>query len=132
MYVTLKNGKRLRMPTDEEDAAITAAAMSDPDALPLTDEELAQFRPAKEVFSPEVYAAWADKSRRVIIEHVTDAEDAARQAAKRGGRPRIEMPRQTLNMRVDAQVLQYLRATGKGWQTRVNALLSEAVASGRL
>ncbi|NRR31036.1 BrnA antitoxin family protein [Oxalobacteraceae bacterium] len=29
----------------EEDAAITAAALSDPDALPTTAEELAQFRP---------------------------------------------------------------------------------------
>lgn len=32
-------------PTDEEDAAIIAAARSDPDAQPLTDEQLAQFRP---------------------------------------------------------------------------------------
>lgn len=32
-------------PTDEEDAAIIAGALSDPDAQPLTDEELAQFRP---------------------------------------------------------------------------------------
>ncbi|MCL2829405.1 MAG: BrnA antitoxin family protein [Betaproteobacteria bacterium] len=27
------------LPTDEEDAAITAAALSDPDALPLSDEQ---------------------------------------------------------------------------------------------
>lgn len=32
-------------PTDEEDAAITAAALSDPDALPLTAEQLAEMRP---------------------------------------------------------------------------------------
>lgn len=32
-------------PTDEEDAAIIAAARSDPDAQPPTEEELAQFRP---------------------------------------------------------------------------------------
>ena len=32
-------------PTPEEDAAILAAALSDPDALPPTEEELAQFRP---------------------------------------------------------------------------------------
>ncbi|NYE63267.1 hypothetical protein FHW58_004495 [Duganella sp. 1224] len=32
-------------PTDEEDAAIVAAALSDPDAQPLTEDELAQFRP---------------------------------------------------------------------------------------
>lgn len=35
------------LPTPEEDAAITAAALSDPDAQPLTDAELAQFRPAR-------------------------------------------------------------------------------------
>lgn len=29
---------------DEEGAAITAAAQSDPDSLPLTDEQLAQFK----------------------------------------------------------------------------------------
>lgn len=32
-------------PTDEEDAAIMSAALSDPDAQPLTEDELAQFRP---------------------------------------------------------------------------------------
>jgi hypothetical protein len=32
---------KLRRPTPEEDAAITAAAESDPDARPLTDEEFA-------------------------------------------------------------------------------------------
>lgn len=32
-------------PTADEDAAITAAALSDPDAQPLTEEQLAQLRP---------------------------------------------------------------------------------------
>jgi uncharacterized protein (DUF4415 family) len=31
--------------TPEENAVITAAALSDPDAQPLTEDELAQFRP---------------------------------------------------------------------------------------
>lgn len=35
------------VPTEEENAAINAAAMTDPDSLPLTDEELAQFKPAR-------------------------------------------------------------------------------------
>lgn len=48
------------------------------------------------------------------------------------GRPRVAIKRPTLNMRVDADVLAYLRATGKGWQTRVNALLRDAVTQGRL
>jgi uncharacterized protein (DUF4415 family) len=43
------NGKPqlIVVPGEEEDAAITAAALSDPDAQPLTDEELDQFRPAR-------------------------------------------------------------------------------------
>lgn len=33
--------KKIYMPTPDEDAVITAAASADPDALPLSDEELA-------------------------------------------------------------------------------------------
>jgi hypothetical protein len=36
--------KKIIRPTPEEDAAITKAAMSDPDSLPLTDEEWEQIR----------------------------------------------------------------------------------------
>jgi hypothetical protein len=35
----------LRMPTFEEDQLITAAAESDPDALPLTDEQMSAMVP---------------------------------------------------------------------------------------
>ncbi|MES2127378.1 MAG: BrnA antitoxin family protein [Pseudomonadota bacterium] len=38
---------KIILPTAEEDAAITAAALADPDALPLSDQELAQFRPMR-------------------------------------------------------------------------------------
>lgn len=37
---------RIKMPTPVEDVAITAAALQDPDAQPLTDAELAQFKRA--------------------------------------------------------------------------------------
>jgi uncharacterized protein (DUF4415 family) len=43
-YLTTKSGRKIRLDTPEEDAAITAAAMSDPDNPPLTDEQLAQFK----------------------------------------------------------------------------------------
>lgn len=51
---------------------------------------------------------------------------------RRVGRPRAAVERPTLNMRVDADVLEHLRSLGRGWQTRVNALLREAVEKGRL
>ena len=57
----------------------------------------------------------------------------AQATIKRGrGRPAVAVKRPTLNMRVDADVLDAFKATGTGWQTRINALLREAVASGRI
>lgn len=69
-----------------------------------------------------------------------DPNDAAAVAAhwsaatvKRGpGRPKSTTVRPTLNMRVDADVLAAFKATGPGWQTRINELLREAVDSGRV
>lgn len=50
----------------------------------------------------------------------------------RPGRPPVAVSRPTLNMRVDADILECLRASGKGWQTRVNSLLREAVERGKI
>jgi uncharacterized protein (DUF4415 family) len=69
-----------------------------------------------------------------------DPNDAAAVAAhwstasiKRGpGRPKAPTVRPTLNMRVDADVLAAFKATGPGWQTRINELLREALDSGRI
>jgi len=130
MYITLKDGRQIRMPTDEEDAAIHAAAMSDPDCPPMTDEELARLRPAREVLSPRQYADLTDKSR-VQISLVTDEEDRARQKRK-AGRPPLEVTRPKVTLRLEPPILEHLRSTGKGWQTRVNALLREAVEQGRI
>jgi uncharacterized protein (DUF4415 family) len=43
--IYMKPKQKLIRPTDAEDAAITAAAMSDPDAIPFTDEEWEQIKP---------------------------------------------------------------------------------------
>lgn len=67
-----------------------------------------------------------------------DPDDAAAVTAywqqssiKRGrGRPAAAVKRPTLNMRVDADVLEAFKATGQGWQTRINAALREAIAHG--
>ena len=43
----------------------------------------------------------------------------------------LEMPRQpkaVLNMRVDQEVLDYFRKTGRGYQTRINAVLKSYVS----
>ena len=46
------------------------------------------------------------------------------------GRPAVPVKRPTLNMRVDPDVLEAFKATGQGWQTRINAALREAMARG--
>jgi len=88
--------------TPEEDAAITAAAMSDPDARPLTDDEWERVKPFVRV------------------------------GARPVGRPKVETPKPKVTLRMEPDVLTYLRNTGRGWQTRVNALIREAVAAGRV
>ncbi|KXU39223.1 hypothetical protein AXE65_09710 [Ventosimonas gracilis] len=116
------------MPSDEEDAIIQAGIDADTENPEWSAEDFARARPAREVLPPAVYAALTDKSKPRTVRLVTDEEDRAR----RIGRPKLEAPKLHVNMRVDAPVVEHLRASGKGWQTRVNALLREAVEQGRI
>jgi len=43
------------------------------------------------------------------------------------GRPKLAKPKEQLTLRLDADVVNAFRATGKGWQARINALLLEVV-----
>lgn len=45
----------------------------------------------------------------------------------RRGRPPVENPKQRVTLRLDEDVVSALRASGRGWQTRVNALLRDWV-----
>jgi uncharacterized protein (DUF4415 family) len=87
------------------DAAVVAAAKADPDARPMTGAALARMRPAHEVH-PELAAA----------------------SLRRRGRPRSPAPKQQVTLRLDADVIARLRASGAGWQARVNELLRRWLA----
>ena len=39
------------------------------------------------------------------------------------GRPRLDAPKEQINIRLDADVLALLRQDGPGWQTRINDIL---------
>ena len=82
------------IPTDEEDAVITAAALSDPDALPLTEAEWESVKPILRVG---------------------------------GGRPKAEVTKERITIRLSPDVLAAFKATGKGWQSRIDAVLKEWV-----
>lgn len=44
----------------------------------------------------------------------------------RRGRPRMANPKQAVKLRLDADLLAHFRASGPGWQTRINATLRKA------
>jgi uncharacterized protein (DUF4415 family) len=47
----------------------------------------------------------------------------------RRGRPKTVSPKTQVTLRLDADVLTELRATGPGWQTRANAALKQWLAA---
>ncbi len=93
-------------PTREKDAAINAGIAADPDSRELDAEWFAKAKPASEVLPPEMYAALVAKRPR--------------------GRPKADETKVfTAAIRLDADLLEAFKATGKGWQTRVNAALRQ-------
>jgi uncharacterized protein (DUF4415 family) len=90
--------------TDEEDAALTVASEADPDNPPITDAQWRRMRPA----------------------HLVRPELVARQLRRERGRPKSETTKQQVTLRIDRDVLEKYRATGDGWQSRINAALRKA------
>jgi uncharacterized protein (DUF4415 family) len=76
----------------------------DPDNPPLTDAQLSRMRPAYQV-RPELVAA---------------------QLGRGSGRPKSERPKRQVTLRIDRDVLDKFRATGEGWQSRINQALRKA------
>lgn len=71
------------------------------DSPPLTDAEMRRMRPASEVI-PEIVEAY----RRTR------------------GRPPKAQTKVPVTIRLDAQIVRAFRATGRGWQTRINDILA--------
>lgn len=59
---------------------------------------------------------------------LTNAQWKAAKPTVRMGRPPKAAPKEAVKLRLDPDVLAVLRATGAGWQTRVNAILRERFA----
>jgi uncharacterized protein (DUF4415 family) len=93
--------------TDEDDRAITEAALADPDARPLDEARLARMRPVS----------------------AADAADLSRRVRGRG-RPVLEAPKRLVSLRLDPEVIERFRATGPGWQSRINAVLRAHLPEG--
>jgi uncharacterized protein (DUF4415 family) len=89
--------------TDEEDAEIHAAALSDPDAQPLTEDWFRNARPFTE-------------------------EEIARYRGMRG--PQRAPTKKPTSIRLDADVVEHFKAGGPGWQSRINQALRKVAGLG--
>ncbi len=97
----LKSGTIL--PTDQEEAIISQQAAED--GTLLTDAEMAAMKPLS-----------AFPSLQAMI---------------RRGRPPKSTPKQSTTLRLNAEVLDFFKAGGKGWQSRINTVLKEYAESHR-
>ncbi len=102
-----KSGKKIYLPSPDEDAAINRGIAEDPDARELDDAWFARAKPV-----------WAFPDLVAILQ-------------KHGKLGRPPMSAQARKHRVtlylDPDVLARLKAEGKGWQTRANAALRTAL-----
>jgi uncharacterized protein (DUF4415 family) len=89
------------LPTEKEDKVITQQARED-DTL-LTDEQLAEMKPISEF--PQL------------------------QTLAKRGRPAKSNPKKSTTIRLNADVLNFFKAQGKGWQTRINNILQDYIDS---
>jgi len=85
--------------------------LTDSDAPVLTEAELREMRPAREVLTAEEFAAVS--------------------SVRKAGRPVAPNPKVPVTIRLDPATVDAFKATGRGWQTRMNAILAEAVKAGR-
>ncbi|NTJ42839.1 BrnA antitoxin family protein [Agrobacterium larrymoorei] len=86
--------------SDAEEAEVQRMIASDPDAPEATEEELAWAKPFREIF-PDL------------------GKSIDREIARRG-RPKVENTKTPVTIRLDPDVVEHYKATGKGWQSRIN------------
>jgi uncharacterized protein (DUF4415 family) len=96
-------GSRVKKPAD-----ISQEDWESVDVPEATDAEFASARPFKEVF-PDLYEEW-----------------------KKMGRPRVSAPKVHIGFRLAADVVKSIRATGRGYNARVEKVLRDALAKGEL
>lgn len=82
--------------------------IDDEDNPELTADDFARAKPFSEVF-PEQYKSW-----------------------KKMGRPHVEKPKIHIGFRLAADVVEGVRASGKGYNARVEKVLRDALAQGKL
>ncbi len=91
-----------------EEAAIHAGIAADPEWGP-EEMDMSKARPAREVL-PELVARYERE-----------------QAEQRKRGPQKAPTKEHISLRLDADLVEYFRNSGRGWQTRLNAMLRRQV-----
>ena len=84
---------------------------------------------------PSTTATWTDPDDAPELTHAffkgADLYEGNKQRAR--GRPKARLTKEPVKLRLDADVLAALRASGEGWQTRINDTLRASLRlTGRL
>lgn len=87
MFLKTKSGRKVKLPTPEEEVAIQADIASDSDTYELSDDELKQLKCV--------------------------------------GRPYAATTKEKITIRLSREVVESFRASGAGWQTRLDEALKE-------
>ena len=76
---------------------------------------------------PDSGTAWTDPDDAPELSDAffEEADEYLGDSLVRRGRPKAASTKQALTVRYDAEVIEAFRATGKGWQTRMNAALKD-------
>ncbi len=98
--------KKHMLISDAEEARIQAMISSDPDAPEVTKKQVASAKPFAEAFP-----VLAENMRKNV-----------------GGRPRSPSPKIPVSIRLDQDVVAKFKATGPGWQGRINEVLRKFAA----
>lgn len=100
--------RKIRIPSAAEDVAINAGIAADPDSPEWRRADFARAEPAAKAL-PRLFGN----------------KGAAEMLKPKRGRPILASPKAHVNIRLDAEIVEQFRATGRGWQTRLNAALKE-------
>lgn len=102
-----RSGRTIILPSDAEDEQTRAGIAADPDTEELGEDFFANARPAREILGEKVYGELV----------------AMRRSRGRPAGSVLPGTKKLVSIRLDPDVIEAARASGEGWQTRVNEVL---------
>ena len=107
-FIKTKSGRLIALPNAQEDATINAAVASDTDSPEWTEADFARAKPASAFFDAATH---------------TKLTKLQRKPGERG--PQKAPTKVAVTVRYSPDVLAAFKATGAGWQTRMDAALKD-------